>query len=130
MATPEDTYQAVASIEAISREQKQQFEQVLASHVPIFSEKPGRNKLFQDDIQVIPGETFYRKTYPILAKYLNEVEEYLKLMLEWEIVWRDTSPYSSPMAYVRKKEGTVRRFGWMLKKLISRSSWEWIAVRI
>ncbi|KAJ8869818.1 hypothetical protein PR048_028827 [Dryococelus australis] len=46
----------------------------------IFSEQPGRNKLYKAYVKVEPGQVLHCKSYPILAKYAKQAEDYLNLM--------------------------------------------------
>ncbi|KAJ8891705.1 hypothetical protein PR048_004234 [Dryococelus australis] len=108
IATPADIYQAVASIESLNRCQKASLERLLFANQLLLSEKPGCNKSFKADVQVIPRETFCSKSYTIPANYVSEAEEYLKLMLSWNTVKHASSPYCNPVVCVRNKDGSVR----------------------
>lgn len=108
VSTLEDLQQAVWNVETITSEQRHQLLSLLSVHRTTFSEKPGRHKYFRAEIKVNACEPFHNKSYPIPAKYLEEAESYLKLMLDWNIVKHATSPFASPMLCVRKSDGSLR----------------------
>ncbi|KAJ8870259.1 hypothetical protein PR048_029280 [Dryococelus australis] len=69
---------------------------------------PGLYREFEAKIRFIEGAQFHAKSYPIPAKFLSTTQEYLQVMLDWKVVKREASSFSSPIVCVPKKDGSVR----------------------
>ena len=95
----------------LSKEQKEQAHSFLSKWLHIFSKGQtdfGRTNLVEHEIHLRDERPFkepYRKIPPALV---DEVREHLKEMLEVGAIRESTSPFSSNVVIVRKRDGTIR----------------------
>ena len=96
---------------ALTNDQKQQVQRFLSKWQHVFSQSPtdlGRTNLVEHEIHLENEQPFkepYRKIPPALV---DEVREHLKEMLEVGAIRESTSPFSSNVVIVRKKDGSIR----------------------
>lgn len=89
-------------------EQKQELLELIKKYCSLFSNKPGLTDKYIHHIEMKDNEPFVKRSYPIPFTMRSAVEEKLKEMLELGVIKRASSPYSSPMTVVKKKDGSVR----------------------
>jgi len=89
----------------VSHEEQKQFSTIMRKYRHIFSDSPGKIKNFECQIRVTPGEPIYQKLYPIPMSKAIKVDQEIQRMLDLEIIEHSSSPWSSPMVGVEKKNG-------------------------
>lgn len=89
-------------------QQKQRFTQLLENYKHIFSDNPGRIKGYQCQIKVKEGDPIYQRPYPIPMSRITKMDMEIQRMLDLGIIEKSTSPWSSPIVGVEKKNGDVR----------------------
>ena len=96
---------------SLTSEQKEHVLDFLAKWKHVFSQGPtdiGRTNIVEHEIHLTDEHPFkepFRKIPPALVE---EVREHLKEMLEIGVIRESTSPFSSNVVIVRKKDGTIR----------------------
>ena len=95
----------------LSSEQKEKVHQFLSGWSQVFSQGPtdlGRTNIVEHEIHLTDEHPFkepFRKIPPAL---IQEVREHLKEMMEIGALRESTSPFSSNVVIVRKKDGSIR----------------------
>lgn len=74
----------------------------------IFTDIPGRTKIYTHKIRLVDEQPFKPRTYPIPIYQKEAVRKKIKEMLKWGIIRRSETPYISPIVPIMKKDGTVR----------------------
>ena len=69
---------------------------------------PGTTHLGQHEIQLLDEEPVRSRPYPLPYNLKTAVEKEVQDMLELGVIERTSSPYSSPLHLVKKKDGTFR----------------------
>ena len=96
---------------AISEEQKTIAQRFLSQWQPIFSQGPmdlGHTELVKHSINLDDDRPFKEPYRSIPPALIQEVREHLKEMLEVGAIRESSSPFSSNVVIVRKKDGTIR----------------------
>ena len=65
---------------------------------------PGDTNLLEHEIKVTTDIPLRQKPYPIPFSHLPMVEKEIKSMLEMGVIEPSSSPYSSPIVLIKKKE--------------------------
>jgi len=89
-------------------QQNQEFLQLMNKYKNIFSTNPGKIKNYQCQIKVKEGEPIYQRPYPIPMAKMARMNEEIQRMLDLGIIEQSTSPWSSPIVGIEKKNGDVR----------------------
>ena len=95
----------------LTSEQKEKVQQFLSGWSQVFSQGPtdlGRTNIVEHEIHLTDEHPFkepFRKIPPAL---IQEVREHLKEMMEIGAIRESTSPFSSNVVIVRKKDGSIR----------------------
>ena len=111
VAEKKSSFDIDLSESALNAEQKEVAHNFLSQWQPIFSQGPtdlGHTDLVQHTINVEDDKPFkepYRNIPPAL---IQEVREHLREMIEIGAIRESSSPYSSNVVIVRKKDGTIR----------------------
>lgn len=92
----------------LGNEQRLEFAQLLDRYQHIFSDRPGKIEQYQCRIKVKEGEPVYQRPYPIPMSKVAKMDLEIQRMLEWGIIEKSTSPWSSPIVGVEKKNGDIR----------------------
>ena len=95
----------------LSEEEKEKATQVFSKWDSIFSKGPtdiGRTKLVEHRIDLTDDRPFKEPHRHIPPALIEEVREHLQEMLNTEVIKESSSPYSSNVVIVRKKDGTIR----------------------
>lgn len=92
----------------ISSTEQEQFNSIIKKYQHIFSDSPGKIKQFECQIRVTPGEPIYQKPYPIPMSKSIKTDKEIQRMLALGIIEHSSSPWSSPMVGVEKKNGDIR----------------------
>jgi hypothetical protein len=90
----------------IPREQQRDFQTLLRNNSDVFSINPnevGKCGVFKQDIQLIdPNKVSCTPPYRMAHNLLPVAQEYVKKLLEADIIRASTSPFSSPLMLVKK----------------------------
>jgi len=92
----------------ISDQENEQFDTLMKKYTHIFSDRPGRITAFECQIRTTKGTPIYQKPYPIPVSKSNSIDKEIQRMLELGIIETSTSPWSSPMVGIEKKNGELR----------------------
>jgi len=93
---------------ALTNDEKQTFVTLLNKYEKIFSDQPGKIQEFQCQIRVKPGDPIHQRQYPIPVARIPRVDAEIQRMLALGIIEKSTSPWSSPIVCIEKKNGDVR----------------------
>lgn len=92
----------------LTEEQHKDLEELVGEFPTLFQEKPGRTTLTQHEITVGDAAPIRQKPYRIPYSQRDVVKKELEGMLEAKVIRPSTSPWSSPVVLVKKKDGVVR----------------------
>lgn len=98
----------VKSIQSLSVEQIHEFSDLLYKYHDIFKTRPGLNRRYTCRFDVSEDIPFKIRPYPIPFARRPAVDKELQRMIDWGVIERCSSPYSSPILCVGKADGTVR----------------------
>lgn len=104
----ENIRERILSISHLSEEQSHRLLDLLIDYHPIFRKRPGLNTLYTCRFDVVEEIPFKVKPYPVPFARRPAVEQELQRMLDWGVIERCSSPYSSPIICVSKADGSVR----------------------
>lgn len=92
----------------ISEQQRQQIFQLILKFQVIFNKYPGRTTKYYHQINMHDKTPFIKRPYPVPFSLRPQVESAINNMLAQGVIKREASQYASPLAVVRKKDGSVR----------------------
>lgn len=92
----------------IGREGMEKLQALLKKYSALFSTQLGRANCYVHKIVMQHGTPIVKRSYPIPYAYKGKLEEKLKEMEEMGIISRQSTPYSSPLTFTLKKDGSVR----------------------
>ncbi|XP_029348150.1 AP2/ERF domain-containing protein PFD0985w-like [Acyrthosiphon pisum] len=92
----------------ISDEENEQFDTLMNQYAHIFSNRPGKITAFECQIRTTEGTPIYQKPYSIPVSKNNRIDREIQRMLDLDIIETSTSPWSSPMVGIEKKNGDIR----------------------
>jgi len=92
----------------LSNQESQIFASLLNKYNSIFSDQPGKITKFQCQIKVKPGDPIYQRQYTIPISKIPKVDAEIQRMLDMQIIEKSTSPWSSPIVCIEKKNGDIR----------------------
>lgn len=98
----------IDSSEHVPKCQKEKIVRLLEDFQDVFSDQPGRNKLYVCRFDVSEDIPFKVKPYPIPFSRRPAVQTELNRMLDWGVIERCSSPYANPIVCVGKPDGSVR----------------------
>lgn len=93
---------------SLSAEQLNQLKQLLNKYSSLFTKRLGRANCYEHDIKMYDHVPFIKRSYPIPYAYRAKMEDKLKEMLEMGIISRGSTPYSSPLTFTVKPDGSLR----------------------
>lgn len=93
---------------ALPSDQQGDVQKLLLGFKDVLTDIPGRTSLIKHDIKLIQDEVVRSKGYPIPHALRPAVMEELKSMKKMGVIRPSTSPFSTPMVIVRKKDGSQR----------------------
>ncbi|KAI5633930.1 integrase core domain-containing protein [Phthorimaea operculella] len=82
--------------------------QVLTQHKEVFTKRLGRANCYEHEIKMSEHIPFIKRTYPIPYAYRKKMEDKLSEMMEMGIISRASTPYSSPLTFTIKPDGSIR----------------------
>lgn len=92
----------------LTPDQKADVDRLAQSHSRIFTDVPLICKIGECEILLDTAKPIRRKQYPLPHSQSDVVQEEIDSMLELGVIERASSPYSSPILLVKKKDGTMR----------------------
>ena len=101
-------YNDVSISAELTSEQRAEVEALIEQYSDVLTSLPGRTDLIQHDIKLLTSEPIRSKGYPVPFKARGVMDSEIKEMLELGVIETSTSPYSSPVVLVPKKDGSVR----------------------
>ena len=100
-------FQGRGSTEIISVEQKKRLVDIYNNYHNVFSNSPGKTKNFVFELKFQDSVNFKKKSYPIAQSLKETVRKEILRMVEEEIIGKSSSPYTSPVVAIPKKDGQV-----------------------
>ena len=88
--------------------ERDQLQEVMKGYPSIFSTNPGRTTVAQQNIYVTDATPLRQKPYRLPYSRWKVVEEEVQKMLEARAIHPSSSPWSSPIVLVEKKDESVR----------------------
>ena len=102
------SFQVKGSREAVSVEQRQDLVNIYNKYIRVFSNLPGKARNFVCELRFHNSVNLNRKSYPIAQSLKEDVRQKIQRMIEEDIIERSSSPYTSPIVAIPKKDGQVR----------------------
>ena len=94
--------------EDLSEDQCRMFKDLTPRYPDVFTDMPGETNVIQHRVKLIDDTTICCKPYPLPYAMREELQNKVDSMLEMGVVRPSTSPYSSPIVMVKKKDGSNR----------------------
>lgn len=93
---------------AMTVRMKKSLERVLQSHQLVFTKRLGKANCYVHHIKMSEHTPRINRSYPIPYAYRSKIEEKLQEMIEMGIISRGSTPYSSPLTFTTKADGSIR----------------------
>lgn len=103
-----ETYLDVTYSEDLTEEQLKQAKDLVHEFRDIFTDLPGSTDLAEHTIKLTTDEPIRQRPYPLPYAVRETVKEEVQQMLDMGVIEHTTSPYSSPIVLVKKKDGSNR----------------------
>ncbi|KAL3875881.1 hypothetical protein ACJMK2_033790 [Sinanodonta woodiana] len=94
----------------LTKEQRDQVRNVFAEFEHVLTSKPGKTNLITHNIRTTTDIPITQKPYRIPHAKRAEVRAIVAEMLQQELIRPSTSPWSSPVVLVQKKDGSLRLY--------------------
>lgn len=85
-----------------------ELKRILEIHKEVFTKSLGRANCYEHTIKMSEHTPFIKRTYPIPYAYRKQMEEKLEEMVNMGIISRSSTPYSSPLTFTHKSDGSLR----------------------
>ena len=92
----------------LTQQQQTELTELLEEFRDVLDAKPGRTVLVEHDIHTANAQPTRSRPYRLAQAHLQTVKEALEEMLEMGAIQPSSSPWSSPVVLVPKKDGGVR----------------------
>lgn len=93
---------------AIRESELQRLKAILNKYPDVFSAKLGRTNCYEHKIVMQNDTMTLNRSYQIPYAYRERVAERLQEMVDQGIISRESTPYSSPLTFALKKDGSIR----------------------
>lgn len=93
---------------SISSTELSKLKEVLSNHKPVFTKTLGRCNRYTHDIKMAAHTPHIKRSYPVPYAYRKKMEDKLAEMEKDGIISREATPYSSPLTYTFKSDGSLR----------------------
>jgi len=87
--------------------QEDQFTNFIQKYDHIFSTDQGLIKGCQCQIQITPGDPMHKRPYPIPMFKIKKMDQEIQRTIKLGIIEQSTSPWSSPIVGIGKKNGVI-----------------------
>lgn len=87
---------------------RKSLKQILEAHRIVFTKRIGRANCYTHHISMHEHVPRINRSYPIPYAYRSKVEDKLQEMVDMGIISRGSTPYSSPLTFTSKTDGTIR----------------------
>uniref|UniRef100_A0A6G5ABF5 RNA-directed DNA polymerase n=1 Tax=Rhipicephalus microplus TaxID=6941 RepID=A0A6G5ABF5_RHIMP len=88
--------------------QREEIDELLATHKDVFSEVPGKTNLLECRLKLTTSEPINTPQYPLPFAMKEVVEKEVGEMLRLGVIERSDSPYNSPLVLVKKPDKSYR----------------------
>ena len=95
-------------LKSLSNTQKIKIQQALSPFKTVIEDRLGLTTKYVHKIKMTNETPFVKRSYPVAYAVRPAVEKEISRMEKLGVIRRESSPYSSPMTVVKKKDGTVR----------------------
>ncbi|XP_076036803.1 uncharacterized protein LOC143022466 [Oratosquilla oratoria] len=92
----------------LTPDQLVQLQNLMGEYKDVFSDEPGCTSTLTHDIQLTTTDRVQAKVYPVLIHLRPVFEKEVETLFRQGIIQRSSSPHSSPVAMVRKTDGSYR----------------------
>ncbi|GFS00139.1 zinc finger protein [Elysia marginata] len=92
----------------LTPDQRRQLEEIASSHSSIFSDRPGTVSTEEHRIELTSSTPVRQRPYPEPYAMRQTLRDELRKMEDLKIIRKSSSPYSSPVVVVKKKDGSNR----------------------
>ena len=99
-----ESYRDVSISDTLTSEQRKEVETLIKQFPHVLLSFPGRTDRIQHDIKLLTSEPIY--SIPYKTRSVSETE--IQGMLDLGVIEPSISPYSSPIVFVPKKDGSMR----------------------
>lgn len=103
-----DLVQTVSKAEMFNEEQRDKLLSLLKNYQDVFSDTPGRTKMYEHEIHMRDVTPFYKPSYPIAFAHREEARRQIRDMVDLGIISRAQTEYISPLTTVTKKDKSIR----------------------
>ena len=102
------TWEDVKISKDLTEEQRHEVRELLEEYSDVLTDIPGKTDLLECTIDLIDGEPFRVRAYPVPYALKQEMNKEVGDMLKADIIESSTSEYASSPVVVRKTDGSVR----------------------
>ncbi|GFR93145.1 zinc finger protein [Elysia marginata] len=92
----------------LTPDQRRQLEEIASSYSSIFSDRPGTVSTEEHRIEMTSSTPVRQRPYPVPYAMRQTLRDELRKMEDLKIIRKSSSPYSSPVVVVKKKDGSNR----------------------
>lgn len=92
----------------LTNSQREELQQLLQEHRAVFDTSPGHTEVVEHRIVTGESRPVYHPPYRIPQAWQSKVQEEVQAMAEAGIIVPSSSPWTSPLVPVRKKDGRLR----------------------
>ncbi|GFS23678.1 Gypsy retrotransposon integrase-like protein 1 [Elysia marginata] len=92
----------------LTPDQRRQLEEIASSYSSIFSDRPGTVSTEEHRTELTSSTPVRQRHYPVPYAMRQALRDELKKIEDLEVIRKSSSPYSSPVVVVKKKDGSNR----------------------
>ncbi|GFR66735.1 zinc finger protein [Elysia marginata] len=92
----------------LTLDQRRQLAEIASSYSSIFSDRPGTVSTEEHSIELTSSTPVRQRPYPVPYAMRQTLRDELRKMEDLKIIRKSSSPYSSPVVVVKKKDGSNR----------------------
>ncbi|GFS15749.1 zinc finger protein [Elysia marginata] len=92
----------------LTPDQRRQLEEIASSYSSIFSDRPGTVSTEEHRIELTSSTPVRQRPYPVPYAMRQTLRDELRKMEDLKFIRKSSSPYSSPVVVVKKKDGSNR----------------------
>jgi len=103
-----DRWETATNLNHLDKKQQDELKGVLDAFEPTFSDVPGLAKNFTFPIPTGQTKPVAQYPYRVPLKWRDKLEEEIETLLSLGIIRKSSSPWTSPVVCVPKKDGAIR----------------------